>query len=185
LFWKAFGLETVCLRYFNVFGPRQDPGSEYAAVVPRFIHAALNGNRPIVYGDGTQTRDFTYVEDVASANLSAAAGRQVAGEIINVACGERWSLLDILDRLRAILDCDLVPDFRPSRPGDVMHSQASIVRAARLLEFSSAVKFDEGLKRTVEWFREAVRANRDHGYDRLGRVLDNTQRARVRITGLS
>lgn len=177
MFWKVYGLETVCLRYFNVFGPRQDPGSEYAAVIPCFIHTVLHGARPVIYGDGMQTRDFTYVEDVARANLAAAAHRQLAGEIINVACGERWSLVDVLASLGRILDRDLDPDFRNPRPGDVKHSQASIARAQRLFGFSPQVKLDEGLKRTVEWFRATEGAGRGRKHVRADGILYNTRRA--------
>lgn len=156
MYWKAFGLETVCLRYFNVFGPRQDPASEYAAVIPRFIRAALQQERPIIYGDGTQTRDFTYVEDVVHANLAAATSRNVAGEVINVACGGRRSLLELVASLADLLDTDLAPEFRSPRPGDVKHSQAAISRAQRLLGYSSRVPFEEGLKRTLAWHRKPV-----------------------------
>lgn len=157
MFDKVYDLETVCLRYFNVFGPRQAPDSEYAAVIPRFIQAAINGGGPIIYGDGRQTRDFTYVENVVRANVEAATSPDAPGEVINVACGERRSLLDLVECLERILNRELTPIFREPRAGDVKHSQASIARARRVLGISPAVTFDEGLKRTVEWFRERER----------------------------
>lgn len=174
MFWKVYGLETVCLRYFNVFGPRQDPGSEYAAVIPRFVHAALQGGRPIIYGDGTQTRDFTYVLDVARANMAVATQPRIAGEIINVACGERWSLLDILRSLGQILHQDLTPDFRSPRPGDVRHSHASIAKAERLFGFSPRVELEEGLKRTVEWLHASGQAGRVPEPSRLEGILNDS-----------
>jgi UDP-glucose 4-epimerase len=169
MYWQAFGLETVCLRYFNVFGPRQDPASEYAAVIPRFIRAALQREQPVIYGDGTQTRDFTYVEDVARANL-AAATRPVAGEVMNVACGGRRSLLELVTSLEKALDADLIPEFRSPRPGDVKHSEASIARAQRLLDYAPRVTFEEGLKRTMAWHRDPTVVERTRSeaipYDR-------------------
>jgi UDP-glucose 4-epimerase len=175
MFWRVYGLETVCLRYFNVFGPRQDPASEYAAVIPRFIHAVLHGEKATIYGDGTQTRDFTYAEDVARANLLVATNPQVAGEVINIACGERRSLLDLLGSLGEILGSNLVLDFRSPRPADVKHSQASITRAQCLLGYSPRVKFEEGLERTIEWFcgsRDLVESGRDAQPRRRGNVPD-------------
>lgn len=157
MFHEVYGLETVCLRYFNVFGPRQDPNSEYAAVIPRFIQAALNGGVPTIYGDGRQTRDFTYVDDVARANLKAAGNREAAGKVFNVACGGRHSLLELVGALERLLRRDLAPVFRDARAGDVKHSQASIERARRAFGFSPTTGFDEGLRRTVEWFREGER----------------------------
>lgn len=157
LFQDIYGLETVCLRYFNVFGPRQDPGSEYAAVLPRFIQAALNEYNPVIYGSGTQTRDFTYVENVVRANLEAAHRGDVSGQVFNVACGERRSLLDLVDSLEKLVHRKLTPEFRESRPGDVQHSQASVELAGRALGFSPSVDFDEGLHRTVQWFRQCQR----------------------------
>ncbi len=153
VFWNTYDLETVCLRYFNVFGPRQDPASEYAAVIPRFIDAVLNGEQPVIFGDGTQSRDFTYVANVAEATIQAAMAPKAAGQICNVACGERWSLLELVKLLEQIFDCRIKPVFKDPRLGDVMHSQAAIVRAQRVLDYAPRISFQRGLRETVEWFR--------------------------------
>ena len=153
VFWNTFGLETVCLRYFNVFGPRQDPASEYAAVIPRFIDAVLAGERPVIYGDGTQSRDFTYVSNVAEATILAAMAPKAAGQICNVACGERWSLLELVKLMEQILACEIKPVFKEPRVGDVLHSQAAIVRAQRVLDYAPRISFQRGLRETIEWFR--------------------------------
>jgi UDP-glucose 4-epimerase len=159
MFYKVYGLETACLRYFNVFGPRQDPNSDYAAVIPRFIESATNGDRPIIYGDGTQTRDFIYVENVVRANLAAATSPRASGKVMNVACGERRSLIELVQSLEKTLDRDdLTPILREPRAGDVKHSQASIDLCSRLLGISPVVAFDEGLERTVGWFRNSPRS---------------------------
>ncbi len=155
VFAGVYGLETVSLRYFNVFGPRQDPTSQYAAVIPKFIRAMLGGERPVIFGDGTQSRDFTYVDNVVAANLLAAEAPAAAlgGAVCNIACGERSTLLDLVGTLNAILGTRLEPEFRPPRPGDVRHSHAAIGRAERLLGFRPSVRFGEGMRRTVEWMR--------------------------------
>jgi UDP-glucose 4-epimerase len=153
VFAVTLGLETVSLRYFNVFGPRQDPGSQYAAVIPLFITALLEGKRPVVFGNGEQSRDFTYIDNVVEANLKAARSREGSGEAANVACGERYSLLALLDALGRIVGRKADPEFRPPRVGDVLHSQASIEKARRLFGFSPGIGFDEGLRHTVEHFR--------------------------------
>lgn len=155
MFYELYGLETVCLRYFNVFGPRQDPGSEYAAVLPRFIEKALNGDRPTVYGTGGQTRDFTYVEDVVRANLRAADSEAAPGQVFNVASGEQRSLLEVIDSLARIVHRPLTPTFAQPRRGDIEHSHASIEMISRVLGHSPCVEFDQGLHRTVEWFRSS------------------------------
>jgi UDP-glucose 4-epimerase len=155
-FARSYGLETLTLRYFNVFGPRQDPASEYAAVVPRFITAMLRGQAPVIYGDGRQTRDFTYVDNVVEANLLAMETPRADGAVCNVACGARYSLLDLVDRLNGILGTALVPRHAPARPGDVRHSQASIARAQEQLGYRVRVSFEEGLARTVAWYRERL-----------------------------
>jgi UDP-glucose 4-epimerase len=149
----TLGLPTVSLRYFNVFGPRQDPHSQYAAVIPLFIQALLQGARPVVFGDGQQSRDFTYIDNVVDANLRAAFCEGGAGEAVNVACGERYSLLTLLDTLGKIIGRKADPEFRPARVGDVLHSQASIDKAGRVLGFRPGIGFEEGLRRTVEHFR--------------------------------
>jgi nucleoside-diphosphate-sugar epimerase len=155
VFSHSFGLETVCLRYFNVFGPRQDPDSPYSAVIPLFIKAMLAGERPVIYGDGRQSRDFTYVENVVRANLAAAnSTKDVAGKVMNAACGEAISLIDLVDRLNAILGTSFKPVFAPPRKSDVRHSLADIGLARQCIDYDVAVNFDEGLRRTVEWYRE-------------------------------
>ncbi len=153
VFAGTMGLETISLRYFNVFGPRQDPNSAYAAVIPLFIRAILKGERPVIFGDGTQSRDFTYIDNVVDANLRAAACPTGAGEAVNVACGERYSLLELLSELGKIIGRNADPTFLPPRAGDVLHSQASIDKARRLFDFQPGIGFEEGLRRTVEHFR--------------------------------
>ena len=148
------GIETVALRYFNVFGPGQDPESEYAAVVPRFIVACLNGEPPTIHGDGHQTRDFTYIDNVVGANLAAATRSGVSGLTCNIGCGGRFSLLELLERIQEVLGLDLAPRFEPARAGDVRHSQADISLAMEQLGYDPAVDFEEGVRRTVEWFRQ-------------------------------
>lgn len=157
VFWKVHGLETVCLRYFNVFGPRQDPASPYAAVIPRFINAALDGGRPTVFGDGTQSRDFTYVDNAVEANLLAASVPQAAGEVMNVACGERISLVDLIRGLNEIIGREIAPVFAKPRPGDIKHSEAAIDKAGAVLGYHPRIKFREGLQKTVEWFTAHLR----------------------------
>ena len=153
VFHKAYGLETVSLRYFNVFGPRQDPSSEYAAVIPTFITAMLAGRPPTIFGDGKQSRDFTYVRDVVEANLQALRAPRAPGAVMNVARGERHTLLQLLDVLNHILGTDFEPIFASARPGDVRHSHASMLLARELLGFEASVGFHEGLERTVEWYK--------------------------------
>jgi len=151
---QLHGLSTVCLRYFNIFGPRQDPASEYAAVVPAFITALLEGRRPTVYGDGGQSRDFTYVANVVEANLLAAAtGAPLAGEAANVACGASFTLLELLEGISEIVGREADPVFEAARPGDVRESLADVSRAKELFGYEPRVDFAEGLKRTVESFR--------------------------------
>jgi len=153
VFNKLYGLPTIALRYFNVFGPRQDPKSEYAAVIPKFIMALLNGKGPTIFGDGEQTRDFTFVQNVVDANLLALEAKQGFGEVINAACGDRFSLNELYTRLREIIGGGTEPTYAPARPGDVKHSLADISKARRLLGYSPAVSFEEGLRLTVDWFR--------------------------------
>jgi nucleoside-diphosphate-sugar epimerase len=157
IFHEVYGLETVSLRYFNVFGPRQDPKSMYAAVIPRFITCALRGEPPTVYGDGRQTRDFTYIDNVVQANLAAcSAPKGACGGVFNVACGERVSLLDILEIVYALAGKRSDPVFEPSRPGDVRDSLADISRARDVLGYDPKVPFRDGLRKTLEWFRETA-----------------------------
>ncbi len=155
LFHELYGLETVALRYFNVFGPRQDPTSQYAAVIPRFIKGIMSGDGITIYGDGGQTRDFTYVLNVVEANLKAALAPRAAGGVYNIACGKSISVLELAQQLMRMLEREVKIDFVPPRPGDIRDSLASIDRASE--EFGYSPDFDvwEGLERTVEWFRSA------------------------------
>jgi nucleoside-diphosphate-sugar epimerase len=153
VFYDTYGLETVSLRYFNVFGPRQDPTSEYAAVIPRFIALMLDGKPPVIYGDGTQSRDFTYIDNVVEGNLLAARTPGVGGSYMNLATGGRVTLLELVDKLNAQLGTDYAPILEDERKGDIKHSQASVDKARELLHYQPVVDFDSGLARTVEWFQ--------------------------------
>jgi UDP-glucose 4-epimerase len=152
-FSEVYGLETVALRYFNVFGPGQDPLSQYAAVIPRFITALLAGEQPVVFGDGEQSRDFTYIDNVVDANLLAAAAEGVSGRTFNIACGDRISLNRLLDDLREIIGSDVQASHLEGRPGDVKHSLAAIAQAEELLGYRPRVEFSDGLRRTVEYLQ--------------------------------
>jgi len=153
VFKQVYGFEAVALRYFNIFGPRQDPESHYAAVIPKFVTALLEGRTPVIFGDGNQSRDFTFVENVVEANLLAAEADKVADEAFNVACGGRYSLLELLARLKALIGSDTEPVHEAARAGDVRDSQASIEAAKQALGYRVLVDFDEGLRRTVEWYK--------------------------------
>jgi UDP-glucose 4-epimerase len=153
-FTQCYGLETVCLRYFNVFGPRQDPQSLYAAVIPRFVTAMLRGDAPIIYGDGEQARDFTYIDNVVHGNLLATQAPDAAGQVMNLALGGSITLLELVNKINRLLGTDIQPIHEPARSGDIKHSQASIARAQDLLDFAPVVDFDSGLARTVEWYRQ-------------------------------
>ncbi|MBN1919618.1 MAG: SDR family oxidoreductase [Anaerolineae bacterium] len=152
-FHEVYGLPTVSLRYFNVFGPRQDPNSEYAAVIPKFITAMLKDESPIIYGDGLQSRDFTYVTNVVAANLRACEREDAVGQVMNVALGDRVTLLELVEELNGILGTQQLPRFEAERPGDVKHSQADASRAKALLGLERFVNFRQGLRETVGWFR--------------------------------
>lgn len=154
VFTVVYGLETVALRYFNVFGPYQDETSHYAAVIPRFIAAMLRGQPPTIYGDGGQSRDFTYIDNVVHGNLLALTAPEAAGRVMNLATGGRISLLELVDKLNAILGTQFVPVHAEPRPGDIRHSRADINLARELLDFTPIVSFEEGLARTVAWYRE-------------------------------
>ena len=156
LFTTLYGLETVTTRYFNVFGPRQSPGSPYSGVISLFVKAFSEGRAPHIHGDGKQTRDFTYVADVVQAVLRCCDAPGVAGEVINVAVGGRVSLLELVRALQVIFDKPLEPTFGPTREGDVRDSQADIFKARQLLGFEPSVPFEDGLRRTVEWFRTST-----------------------------
>jgi UDP-glucose 4-epimerase len=154
-FTEVYGLETVRLRYFNVFGPRQSPDSPYAAVIPRFIEAMTGGRSPVIHGDGTQSRDFTFVADVVQANLLAASAPGVAGRVYNVACGRRTTLLELVEHLNQMLGTSIAPTHTPSRPGDVRHSQADIERARTDLGYNPTTDVAVGLRRCLEWWQGA------------------------------
>ena len=153
VFARTYGLPTVSLRYFNVFGPRQDPTSAYAAVIPAFTDALLSGRRPKVYGTGEQSRDFTFIDNVVQANLSACAKGEGAGEAVNIAGGSQCPLLELLAALGRAAGAPADPQFFPRRPGDVLHSYADIGAARKLLGYQPTVGLDEGLMRTVEHFK--------------------------------
>ena len=152
-FNETFDLETVCLRYFNVFGPRQDPASQYAAVIPNFITAMLRGQPPTIFGDGEQTRDFVYVANVVEANLLAAAAPAAPGSVLNVAAGAQYSLLDLVAALNDILGTHITPVHAPPRPGDIRHSYADINAAHHTLGYAPTVDLHKGLRRTLTWYR--------------------------------
>lgn len=157
MFSSLYGLETVSIRYFNVFGPRQAPDSPYSGVISLFIKAFLSGQSPLIHGDGRQTRDFTYVSNVVDGVLRAATADGVSGEVINVATGGRVSLLELARALQLITGTTLQPTFGPPREGDVKDSQADIFKARKMLGYEPIVPFEEGLRRTVEWFRTQPR----------------------------
>ena len=154
LFSRGYGLETACVRYFNVFGPRQSLENEYAVVVPKFITCLMRGESPPVYGDGTQSRDFTYVQNVVEATMAASHTSGISGEVLNIALGEEHTVLDLLHELNHIMGTSVKPAFKPPRPGDVQRTFADSSKAQRLLKWKGSVPFTEGLRRTVEWFHE-------------------------------
>jgi nucleoside-diphosphate-sugar epimerase len=151
-FSKIFGLETVCLRYFNVFGPKQDPASFYSAVIPKFISSMLRGESPHINGDGKQSRDFTYIDNVVLANILACTAPKASGEVFNIACGKRYTVIELAEKIARIMRMNLDLEFGPARPGDVKHSLADIRKARRILKYTVKVNFDEGLRRTIHWF---------------------------------
>lgn len=153
-FARVYGMETISLRYFNVFGPRQDPDSPYAAVIPAFVSRLLKGERPVVFGDGEQSRDFCFVQNVVSANRLAVEAPRIAGEVVNIACGQSSTLNQILKLLNGLLGTSIAADYQPPRAGDVKHSLAALDEAKRVIGYAPAVYFDEGLKRSITWYRE-------------------------------
>jgi len=156
VFTRVYGLETVSLRYFNVFGPRQDPGSQYSGVVSRFISSLLSGEQPVIYGDGEQSRDFTYIDNVVAANLSAAEASGASGKVINVANGERITLNQLLAELKDLTGKhDVTAQYLEPRVGDVRHSLADIAMARQLLGYESKVGLREGLQRTIDWWKSS------------------------------
>jgi UDP-glucose 4-epimerase len=154
-FYRCYGLETVSLRYFNIFGPRQDPSSPYSGVLAKFITAMLRGEQPTIFGDGEQSRDFTYIDNAIAANLLAckAAARKVAGQVFNVATGRRVTLNETFKLLQGLTSYSGPPAYGPEREGDIKHSLADISKAASALGYKPSVDFEEGLRRTVEWYR--------------------------------
>ncbi|MBN2270407.1 MAG: SDR family oxidoreductase [Sedimentisphaerales bacterium] len=153
VFFKVFGLETISLRYFNVFGPFQDPTSQYAAAIPAFVTAILKDEPPTVYGDGEQSRDFTYIDNVVDANLLAAMAEQTTGEVVNIACGEAVTVNAIIDMINASVGKNVQPVYAASRPGDVKHSLADITLAEKTIGFKPRVSFQEGLAKAIDWYR--------------------------------
>ena len=155
-FTRVYGLETVSLRYFNVFGPRQDPGSQYSGVVSRFISSLLSNERPVIYGDGEQSRDFTYIENVVFANLNAASAKEASGKVINVANGQRITLNQLLAELKELTGKqDVTAEYREPRVGDVRHSLADNTMARELLGYEARVDLREGLQRTIDWWKSS------------------------------
>jgi UDP-glucose 4-epimerase len=155
-FYKAYGLETVCLRYFNVFGPRQDPDSPYSAVIPLFIGAMLNGKQPVVFGDGEQSRDFVFVKDIVHGNLLAAEAEGVAGRVINLATSKQVSLLELIAHLNEMLGLEVEPIHQPAREGDVRHSLADISLAKDVLGYEPTFSLAEGLQQSIDYYRTLV-----------------------------
>lgn len=155
-FTRVYGLETVSLRYFNVFGPRQDPGSQYSGVVSRFISCLLSNERPVIYGDGEQSRDFTYIDNVVFANLNAASAKEASGKVINVANGQRITLNQLLAELKELTGKqEVTAEYLEPRVGDVRHSLADITMARELLGYESKVDLREGLQRTIDWWKSS------------------------------
>lgn len=156
VFTRVYGLETISLRYFNVFGPRQDPSSQYSGVVSRFISALLSGERPTIHGDGEQSRDFTYIDNVVAANMRAAETEKGIGQVINVANGERITLNQLLAELKSLTGKhEVEPDYQPARSGDVRHSLADVTRAREFLGFEPMIGLREGLQLTIDWWKHS------------------------------
>jgi nucleoside-diphosphate-sugar epimerase len=153
VFYKVYGLPTVSLRYFNVFGPYQDPESQYAAVIPKFINAVLHHNSPAVYGDGEQSRDFTFIDNVVDANILSCKNDRSSGRVFNIACGNRYTLNRLLTEISYLTGNKVNTQFIEPRAGDIRHSQADITNARELIGYRPKIDFREGLKRTVEWFK--------------------------------
>jgi nucleoside-diphosphate-sugar epimerase len=153
IFSEIYNLPTICLRYFNVFGPYQDPASHYSAAIPRFINLMLDNKQPIIFGDGAQSRDFTYVENIVEANILA-VNSKITGKVINIACGERVSIKEVVQILNAILNKEIEPAYKKGRVGEVKHSLADISKAREEIGYEPKYKFTEGLRKTVEWFQK-------------------------------
>ena len=156
IYYSIYGLETVSLRYFNVFGPRQDPESQYAAVIPIFITKLLAGQRPTIFGDGEHSRDFTYIENVIKANLAACTAKDAPGKVFNIACGEEITINRLFEEIQKILLTNLEPEHDSERPADVRHSLADITAARKVLKYDPKIDLKEGLRRTVKWYKESL-----------------------------
>jgi len=154
LFSQLYGLSTVCLRYFNIFGPRQDPFSQYASVIPNFIGKMLKEEKPSVFGDGEQSRDFLYVSNVVEANILASGISEVSGEVFNIAGGEKTTINSLVKELNEVLGKEIKPAYDDPRSGDIKHSYADISKARKMLKYEPTVSFSEGLRETVRWYRE-------------------------------
>jgi nucleoside-diphosphate-sugar epimerase len=152
VFSKVFGLDTVALRYFNVFGPYQNPTSQYAAAIPAFVTAILKDTPPTIYGDGEQSRDFTYIDNVVEANLLAAKTEGTNGEVVNIACGEAVTVNQIIEMINDILGKNVQPEYTSPRPGDVKHSLADITKAGRVIGYKPVIKFKDGLEKAIDWY---------------------------------
>jgi len=157
VFWKAYKFEAVALRYFNVFGPRQDPTSQYSGVLAKFIPAVLQDRRPTIYGDGLQSRDFTYVANVVDANLLACTTPGIAGEAFNAACGDRITVNSMLEQINKLTGKNIPAIYEPVRSGDILHSQADVTKARRMMGYQAKTTFEEGLRHTVEWYRDNMK----------------------------
>lgn len=155
-FWRCFSLETITVRYFNVFGPRQDPASAYAAAIPAFVTQILKGQSPTVYGDGEQTRDFTYIDNVVDANVLAMELKKAHGEVVNAACGGHITVNEVIGAINAALGTSIQPRYVDARPGDIKDSCADISRAKELLGYQPRVSFEEGLRRTIDYYRSLI-----------------------------
>lgn len=154
VFNQLYGLFTICLRYFNIFGPRQDPHSQYAAVIPNFIQRMIESRPPVIFGDGFQSRDFTYVANVVEANIRAAEVTEVEKRIFNIACGQRITVMELVEWINRILGKDIKPVFDPPRPGDIKHSYADISLAQKYLDYQPKVNFEAGLRATIKWYQQ-------------------------------
>ena len=152
VFYHVYNLPTVILRYFNVFGPNQDPNSPYSAVIPRFVTRMVAGQQPTIYGDGMQSRDFTYIDNVVQGNLLACQSEKAGGQVINMACGDSITLLDLVASVNRLLGTSIEPEFMPPRVGDILHSRADITKARELLGYEPSVTFEQGLERTLASF---------------------------------
>ncbi|GAW93295.1 hypothetical protein KKC1_24320 [Calderihabitans maritimus] len=157
VFYTLYGLETISLRYFNVFGPRQNPDSQYAPVIPKFVTAMLEDRSPVIFGDGLQSRDFTYIDNVVKANLLACRAKKTAGEAVNIACGMQINLNQVVAELNRLLGKNIPAIYSEPRPGDVKHSYADISRACELLNYRPETSFRQGLEYTVQWFRQQLK----------------------------